>query len=106
MTTSVFKVDKFVVPAASINTFVEKLAETHSFLDDMEGCLQNLILTRENGLPSYSVVTIVEWRDQACFDHAKSLAAERHRANGFDPATMIDALGIHADLGNYRVVEH
>lgn len=106
MATSVYQVDKFVVPTASINTFVEKLTEAHGFLDDMDGCLQNLILTRENGPASYSVVTIVEWRDHVCFDHAKSLASERHRANGFDPATMIDALGIHADLGNYRAVEH
>lgn len=103
---SVYKVDKFAVPAANIDTFVAKLTETHAFLDDMEGCLQNLILTQESGPGSYNVVTIVEWRDHACLDHARSLTIERHRENGFEPATIIDALGIRADLCNYRIVEH
>jgi len=106
LTSSVYKVDKFAVPAASIDAFVAKLTETHAFLDDMEGCIQNLILTQESGPGGYNIVTIVEWRDQACLDRARSLAAERYRESGFEPATMIDALGIRADLGNYRVVEH
>ncbi len=101
---SIFRVDKFSVPAGSRDPFLAKIRETHALLDGAEGCLQNIVLEQKDGTSRYNVVTIVEWRDAEAYERAKQAAQVRHAAGGFDPKAMFATLDIEADLGNYQLL--
>ena len=96
-----FRIDKFMVPAASRARFVERLNRTHRALDSAEGCEQNLILEQVEGPGRFNIVTFVKWRNESCYQKAREAAKQRQSESGFDPATFMEELGVVADLGNY-----
>lgn len=101
---SVFKVDKFSVSQASRDAFLMKLKETHRHLDQAEGCIQNHVLEQISGPGSFNIITIVEWRDEDAFEHAREASEKRHKASGFDRQNFMKDLGVRSDIGNYRIV--
>lgn len=105
-TRSIFRVDKFVVPAESKDTFLTKLKETHRLLDSAEGCVQNRVLEQVSGPGRFNIVTLVEWRDEAAYEEARTAAQARHEAAGFDPGAMFEAFRISPDIANYADVLH
>lgn len=98
---SVFRVDRFVVPAGARDTFLAQVRATRDFLATLDGCLQNVVLEEPVDTGSSRILTIVEWRDAKAFDSAKAAAAERYRATNFKPGDLIARLGVEAELGNY-----
>jgi heme-degrading monooxygenase HmoA len=100
---SIFRIDKFDVPAESRAAFLARLKATHAALSEAEGCLQNYILEQVSGSGRYNVLTLVQWRDVDAYDQARAAAQARYEASNFDPSAVFEALGIDADLGNYVV---
>jgi quinol monooxygenase YgiN len=100
-TESIFRVDKFAVPAQSRDAFMARLQVTHKTLGAADGCVQNLVLEQVSGAGEFNVVTIVEWRDTVAYENARQAAQQRQRENGFDPQSYFREMGIKADLGNY-----
>ena len=70
---SVFRVDKFVVPGHALPTFVEQLQRTKQTLDAIPGCRQNLVLTQLVGPGEYNVMTVVEWASPQAIVAAKDV---------------------------------
>ena len=99
---SVFRIDRFVVPAAARDQFLGRVMATRDFLATLDGCLQNVVLEEEQTVENSRILTIVEWRDDRAFEAAKAAAAERYRAIGFKPAELIAQLGVKPEFGNYR----
>lgn len=97
----IYRIDKFIVPAAARDRFIERLRATYRALDDAEGCQRNLVLEQVSGAGEFNIVTFVEWRDAAAYEIARTASQERHAATGFDPKQFMDELGVKADLGNY-----
>jgi len=103
-TESIFRVDKFAVPAQSRDVFMARLQVTHKTLRAADGCVQNLVLEQVSGAGEFNVVTIVEWRDTAAYENARQAAQQRQKENGFDPQSYFREMGIKADLGNYALM--
>ncbi|MDR3473211.1 MAG: antibiotic biosynthesis monooxygenase [Devosia sp.] len=101
---TVFKIDRFRVPAVARNEFMERVRSIRDFLDAQDGCGQNLVLERAGDPDSSFVVTIVEWRDDEAFAKARAAAAARYAATGFSPQALIERLGIVAEIGDYGLV--
>ncbi len=101
---SVFRVDKFVVPATARQEFLEKVGKTHELLGTMKGCLQNLVLEQESGPGAFNFVTIVEWGGVEAIENAKSAVMALHSQIGLKPQELFARLGITADLANYRTL--
>ena len=98
---SVFRVDKFVVPGHALPIFVEQLQRTRLTLDAIPGCRQNLVLTQLVGPGEYNVMTVVEWASPQAIVAAKDLVKKKYAEEGFDPAVFMLALGVRADMGIY-----
>jgi heme-degrading monooxygenase HmoA len=94
---SLFRIDKFEVPARSRAAFMDKLNEA-------KGCLQNHILEQVSGTGRFNILTLVEWSDGDAYKRARAASEARHKTAGFDPETMFRELEITADLGNYSIV--
>jgi heme-degrading monooxygenase HmoA len=100
-TSPVYRLDHFVVPAAAMPAFTERLRHTQQALDDMPGCRQNLVLSRIGAGGEYDIATLVEWESAEALAAAKAAMQQRYAAAGFDPAGFMRALGIRADMASY-----
>lgn len=100
-TASIFRVDKFVVPEATREKFVERLRTIQALLDGLEGCLQNLVLEQVSGPGTFNFVTIVEWASQEAMDNARNVATAEYARTNFNPQAFMQQLGITADMGSY-----
>ena len=101
---AVFKIDRFVVPAAARDEFLARTRSIRDFLDAQDGCLQNMVLEQPGVADTFNVITVVEWRDADAFAKARAAAAARYALTGFKPQELIDRLGIKAEMANYGLV--
>jgi heme-degrading monooxygenase HmoA len=98
---SLFRVDKFTVPPASLPAFLARVHNVDRLLARQPGCKQNLVLTQTEGPGEFNVVTIVEWASAEAMAQARA-AMQAHYANeGFDPPAFMKSLGVRGDLSVY-----
>jgi len=99
---SVYRIDRFNVPANALPAFMERLRITQRALDPLPGCRQNLVLAQPDIAGEFNVITVVEWSDEAHMAAAKAAMQARYASERFDPAAFMQSLGVQADLGVYR----
>jgi hypothetical protein len=105
LATAVFRVDKFVVPTASLPAFIAKMHEIQQAVRQMPGCRRDLLLQQSSGAGEFNVVRIIEWADTATVEAALASMQKRFKEEGFDPtAFFVRQLGARTDFGMYRVV--
>ncbi|MBN7757589.1 antibiotic biosynthesis monooxygenase [Nitratireductor aquimarinus] len=100
----VYRVDKFAVPAAGRQEFLERVSATHDALRRQDGFVRDVVLEQASGPGDFNFVTLVEWRDEAAFAGASQAVASMHQETGFDRHEMMERLGIRADIANYRAL--
>jgi len=98
---SVFRIDKFAVPADVLPAFIEQVHQTQETLGALPGCQQNLVLTQTGGPGEFNVVTIVEWVNTQAIVAATAVMQKKYAEEGFDPSAFMQTLGVRADLGLY-----
>ena len=99
---SIFRIDRFVVPAEALPAFMERLRFTQRTLDTVPGCKQNLVLQREDRPGEIDIITLVEWSNAEAIAAARTTMLARYAEEGFDPAAFIQKHGVQADMGVYR----
>ena len=101
----VWRVDKFVVPAAARDEFLARVDATHAILRRQPGFIGDNLLEQSSGPGEFNIVTIAHWQSQAHIEAAREAVVAEHRRIGFEPQGMLQRLGIRADLANYRELE-
>ena len=99
---SVFRVDKFVVPAAARDEILAKVRTTHQLLRQQQGFVQDFLLEQFSGPGEFNLVTIVEWESQAAVDKVVPIIKAAHEQADFNPQETIARLGVRADIANYQ----
>lgn len=100
--TSLFRIDRFNVPAATVGAFMDRVHRIQLLLDPQPGCRQNLVLTQIGEDGAMRVITVVEWENAAAMSTARTWMQRRYAEEGFDPAAFMRQLGVEADLGLYE----
>ncbi|MEO6018090.1 MAG: antibiotic biosynthesis monooxygenase [Polaromonas sp.] len=100
-TTSVFRVDKFVVPAASLTPFVQQIQHVQRTLGTLPGCRQKHVLTQTGGPSEFNVITVVEWADAQALAAAQAAVQKQLADEGFDVASFRRRLDVRGDSGFY-----
>jgi heme-degrading monooxygenase HmoA len=98
---SIFRIDRFVVPAVAEAEFLSAVAETSAAFDGMEGCLQHHMLKQEGPSGDNTYITIVEWASLAAIQAAREVVAAKHKQMNLDPQKLFQRLNIKAELGNF-----
>ncbi|MEO5756275.1 MAG: antibiotic biosynthesis monooxygenase [Mesorhizobium sp.] len=98
---TVFRIDRFVVPASSEAEFLSAVAETNTAFDGMEGCLQRHVLKQDEAGGESTYITIVEWASSQVIQKAREAAAAKHREMKLDPRELFSRLNIKAELGYF-----
>lgn len=99
-----YRVDKFIVPAAGRDEFLARVHDTHAVLRQQEGFLQDMILEQQSGPGAFNIITVVEWVSADVVARVGEAVAKRHAEMGFDRNEMIARLGITADIASYARV--
>lgn len=99
-----YRVDKFIVPAAGRDEFLGRVRDTHAVLRQQEGFLQDMILEQSSGPGAFNIVTLVEWASADVVARVSEAVAKHHAEIGFDRQETIARLGITADIANYSRV--
>jgi heme-degrading monooxygenase HmoA len=97
----VFRIDRFVVPAASEAEFLRAVAETNTAFDGMEGCLQHHVLKQQGPSGDGVFVTVVEWASEAAIHKAREAVAAKHAQMKLNPQEMFQRLQIKAERGDF-----
>lgn len=100
--TSVFRIDKFVVPSQSISAFVERIHHVQRMLGEQPGCLQKHVLTQTGDSSEFDVVTVVEWASADAVAAAQAVMQKQFAVEGFDLQAFRKKLGVRGDSGMYR----
>ncbi len=99
---SIFRIDRFVVPAEALPDFMKRLRFTQKTLDALPGCKQNLVLEQEGKAGEFNIITLVEWSDAEAITAAIATMHAKYVDEGFDPAAFMQKLSVRADMGVYR----
>lgn len=99
---TVYRVDKFVVPAGSLGEFTSLVGRTHDVLRGQGGFVRDLVLEKVSGPGVYDIVTLVEWAEHRSYQAAVETIARFHKEIGFDRNATVKRLGIQADIALYR----
>lgn len=102
--TTVYRVDKFVVPEPAREEFLRRVHETHQVLHRQPGFLRDALLEQVSGPGRFNIVTVAEWESQAAIDAARAAVMDAHAKSGFNAQETIARLGIEADIANYRPI--
>ena len=103
-TASVFRVDKFVVPAEARDEILSRVFMTHELLRRQEGFVQDFLLEQFSGPGEFNIVTMVEWESQAAIDKVVPIVKAAHERIAFSAQETIARLGVKADIANYQRV--
>ena len=99
---SVFRVDKFVVPAEARDEILGKVRMTHELLRQQDGFVQDFLLEQFSGPGEFNIVTMVEWESQAAVDKVVPIVRAAQERVAFNPQETIARLGVKADIANYQ----
>ena len=99
---SVYRVDKFVVPAAAREEFLRRVEETHQLLRRQPGFIRDAILEQVSGPGRFNIVTIAEWESQEAIDAARTVVSKAHVERGFDPQETMRRPGVEGGNAHYR----
>jgi heme-degrading monooxygenase HmoA len=102
--TTIYRVDKFVVPEAAREEFLRRVHETHQVLRRQPGFIRDALLEQVSGPGRFNIVTVAEWESQAAIDTARAEVMNAHAKSGFNAQETIARLGIEADIANYRPI--
>lgn len=100
--TSLFRIDKFVVPSQSLSAFVERIRLVQQTLGEQPGCLQKHVLTQKGDSSEFDVVTVVEWANADAVAAAQAVMQKQLASEGFDIQAFRKKLGVRGDSGLYR----
>jgi hypothetical protein len=101
----VYRLDRFVVPAAAREEFLMRVNQTHEILRSQAGFLQDFLLERPGEDDATIIITMVEWESQATVDRVIPIVQAAHRDMSFSPKETIARLGVTAEIGMYQAIE-
>jgi heme-degrading monooxygenase HmoA len=77
-----FRIDKFKVPAAARNEFLDRVRSTHQLLRTQPGFVRDGVYEQTEGPGSFNFVTLVEWENSETLEVAKKTVAAKHLSRG------------------------
>lgn len=100
---SVFRIDKFVVPADVRPAFIAQMQRIQDTLRTLPGCLRTHVLNQTGGTGEFNVLTFVEWADEDAVAFAAAFVKKKFAEEGFDPVAFTKNAGVRSDQGFYAV---
>ncbi len=95
-------IDKFFVPAASIEEFLNQVKKTQRFLRSQPGYVSGDTYIRQDAEGNYNLVTTAVWESEEAISKVQGILNEEYKRTGFDRAAFTQRLGIRRDGEVYQ----
>lgn len=95
-------IDKFIVPAASLNEFKERVSVNRALIKTIPGFIEDAAYETVDANGNTLFVTVAEWSSQEALQHAKEAIQDSYKKEGFDIAAMLKRLNITLDRAVYK----
>lgn len=94
-------IDKFLVPAAGIAEFKQRVAVNRHFIKTLPGFISDAAYEYFDEQDNLVYVTIAQWENKAAVANAKEQVQAEYKKEGFDMPGMMKRLGVTMDRGLY-----
>ena len=101
----IFRIDRFKVPAAAREEFLARVRTSNDVLRSLPGFVEDCFFEGRDASGNSKIVTIAIWENQQAFAAAKSSVQQHYAKIGFNPAEIIQRLGIEAEMDAYANLE-
>lgn len=101
MTSDLFRIDRFTVPAAVRAEFLTRIHFIDALLKLQPGCRAHRVFERPVNDGEVAIITVAEWESPEAMAAARDQVGSEYRRQGFDPAAFMARLGVTADIGTY-----
>lgn len=95
-------IDRFVIPAAAKKEFFERTRINRQFIKKLPGFLGDEMYVSEDENGNARCVTVAVWENAAALQQAKEKVQAFYQEEGFNPAEMLNRLGITIDRAVYQ----
>lgn len=94
-------IDKFLVPAAAIKEFKERVHINRELIKKLPGFIEDAAYEYADKDGNLIFVTVALWQNSEALNKAKEAVQAEYKKDGFDMPAMIKRLGITVDRGIY-----
>ncbi len=105
MTEQKIFIDKFFIPKAGINEFMERMNLNRKFLRTLEGFIEDSAYTNMNNEGDLNCLTIAVWENESVLEKAKIKVQATYKEEGFNMNEMFSRLNISMDRAIYSKLE-
>lgn len=98
-------IDKFFIPAAAINEFMERMKINRNFIKTLPGFVQDVAYQYSDENGNLICITVAEWESMDAMNKAKEAVQAEYAKEGFNPAEMMKRLNISMDRAIYHLVK-
>lgn len=95
-------IDKFIVPAASLNEFKERVRINRALVRAIHGFIEDAAYESIDANGNTLFVTVAEWASEEALQKAKEAVQESYKKEGFDILAMMKRLNITLDRAVYK----
>jgi hypothetical protein len=100
-----YRIDKFIVPAAARAEFLARVWQTHTLLRKQAGFVRDYVLEHtQSDSGELVLLTFAEWEGPEAVEKARAAVMAMHAEEQFNPQDLFVRLGIKPDLGYYEPV--
>lgn len=97
---NVYFIDKFVIPAASMEEFSQRMNYNRNFIKTIDGFIEDKIFVEKNE-NGFTLITIATWKSKEYLADAKTKVQAEYKKINFDPAEFCRRLNIKMERGIY-----
>jgi predicted ester cyclase/heme-degrading monooxygenase HmoA len=97
-------IDKFFVPAAAIDEFLERVQINRAFIKKLPGFIEDAAYEYKDKDGNLILVTVAQWQNSEALNNAKEAVQAEYKKQNFDPSAMFKRLNITLDRGIYDQV--
>lgn len=97
---------KYLIPAASKDTFLERQHIARAFIRSLDGFVRDHAYERITGNGDTEYITIATWVSEEAVNIAKEAVQAENLRTGFNRAEMLQRLNIQMEPGLFREDHH
>lgn len=100
--TEVAFISKYLIPAASKATFLERQQIAAKFISTLDGLISSHAYERMTETGDTEYITIATWVSEEVVSHAREAVIAENQRTGFNRAEMLQKLNIKMEAGLFR----
>lgn len=97
----VYFIDKFLIPAAAVKEFTERMDYNRAFIKTIDGFVEDKVFSQKMDDGHMSIITVATWKSKEHLAAAKAKVQAEYKRINFDPAEFSQRLHVQMERGIY-----